>query len=332
LGELREDPVNGRWVIVTTESPKGPSDFEREKELYRKGPCPFCYGNEYMTPPEIEVIRKSGTAANTQGWLVRTVANKFPALRIEGDLVSSSTGVYDILNGVGAHEVIIETPSHEKDLSDLSADEITMVIDMYCRRSMDLSNDHRLKYILIFKNQGYSAGATIEHPHTQLIALPMIPKNVIEELHGASFYFGVNERCVFCDILKQELDEKVRILMENDSFVSFCPYASRFAFEVRIMPKVHSEKFCAVDWKQKRDLAEVMKNTLLRLKAILGIHPYNFLINSTPLDRKSYNYYHWYIEIMPRLSRIAGFEWGSGFYVQTTPPELAARLLKEAKI
>jgi len=327
LGELRRDPVNGRWIIVTTDNPKKPSDFERSQDGFKGGPCPFCYGNEHFTPPEIEVSRYPNTYPNTPGWIVRTIANKFPALQIEGDLNRRAIGIYEMLNGIGAHEVIVETPYHNKDLADLTDDEVTLVIDMYCRRARDLHRDQRFKYILIFKNYGAAAGATIEHPHTQLIALPMIPKNALEELHGASDYFSINERCVFCDILKQEIEEKERILIENDYFVSFCPFVSRFSFEVRIMPRAHENRFCQINDKEKLELAKVLKETLSKLKAALGEHSYNFIIHSSPLDNKNYDYYHWSIEIMPRLSRIAGFEWGTGFYVQPTPPELAAKYL-----
>jgi len=332
LGELRKDPVNGRWVIVTTDNPMKPSDFERIEDDFRGGPCPFCYGNENLTPPEIEVMRNENTKHNDSGWQVRAVANKFPALKIEGTLEQRDNGIYDILNGVGAHEVIIETPYHDKDFTDLTFKEVSKVLDMYCRRFNDLRKDERLKYILIFKNYGTSAGATLQHPHTQLIALPMIPKNVLEELNGANMYFGIHERCVFCDIIKQELKEGVRILSENNSFVSFCPFVSRFSFEVRVMPKKHLNNFSEIDDKQKQELATIMIETLKKLKVAIGKHSYNFIIHSKPLDKKNYDYYHWYIEIMPRLTRVAGFEWGTGFYVLRTPPEQAIKYLKKTKI
>lgn len=332
MGELRRDPVNGRWVIVATDNPKKPSDFEKEENGFKAGPCPFCYGSEHLTPSEIEVIRHENTQPNAPGWIVRTVANKFPALRIEGNLERRGIGIYDKLNGIGAHEVIVETPYHDKDLNDLTDEEASNVIEMYCRRAIDLQKDERFKYILIFKNFGVAGGATLEHPHTQLIALPMVPKNAIEELHGASSYFGFHDRCVFCSILNQELEEKSRILIENDNFVSFCPFVSRFPFEVRIMPKYHESKFCKMENEQKRALAIILKETLARLKGTLGEHSYNFILHSAPLDKKNYDYYHWYVEIMPRLTRIAGFEWGTGFYVQSTPPELAIKYLKESKV
>jgi UDPglucose--hexose-1-phosphate uridylyltransferase len=334
LADLRKDPVSGRWVVVNTDNPRKPGDFESENIEFKPGPCPFCYGNEHMTPSEIDAIRFEGTQVNSPGWKVRTVANKFPALQIEGDLDRKGIGIYDMSNGVGAHEVIIETPYHDKTITDLSDEEVTHVIDMYCRRSIDLQKDKRLKYVLIFKNQGVIAGATLEHSHTQLIALPMIPKNVLEELNGASSYFEYRERCIFCDIIRQEIQEKERVLIESKNFISFCPFVSRFPFEVQIIPKEHASHFCQLEWAQKQDLAKILKETLLRLKAALSNHSYNFIIHTAPFDKTNgeYEYYHWFIEIMPRLTRVAGFEWGTGFYSLPTPPELAIKYLRQVKI
>lgn len=332
MAELRKDSVAGRWVIVNTDEPKKPSDFIKEESSFKTGPCPFCYGNESMTPPEIEVFRHKGTSSNTPGWQVRTVANKFPALQIEGNLSRSGSGIYDMSNGIGAHEVIIETPYHDKDITDLTDKEVNMVLDMYCHRAVDLQKDKRFRYILIFKNHGVSAGTSLEHPHTQLIALPMIPKNVLEELHGSRTYFEYRERCIFCDIIRQEQEEKERILLEGEFFISFCPFVSRFPFEVHIIPKEHKSHFYEMREDEKIELAKILKETLYRLKITLANHSYNFIIHTSPLDKENHDYYHWHIEIMPRLTRVAGFEWGTGFYVVPTPPEIAIKYLKEAKV
>ncbi|MDD5005766.1 MAG: galactose-1-phosphate uridylyltransferase [Candidatus Omnitrophica bacterium] len=332
MAELRKDPVGGRWVIINVDTPKIPSDFAKEEHIPRSGPCPFCYGNEFMTPPEIDAVRHEETHPNTPGWLVRTVANKFPALQIEGDLERRGIGIYDMSNGIGAHEVVIETPYHNKDITDLTDEEVAMSINMYCRRSIDLQKDSRFRYILIFKNRGAIAGASLEHSHTQLIALPMIPKNVLEELSGASTYFEYRERCIFCDIIRQELQEKERILIENKYFVSFCPFVSRFPFEVHIIPKEHASHFCEMNERQRLELAKILRETLLRLKIALDDHSYNFIVHTAPCDKEDHEYYHWHIEIMPRLTGIAGFEWGTGFYAVVTPPEVAIKYLREAKV
>lgn len=330
MADLRKDPASNRWVIVNTDNPKVPGDFEKEEHVFKSGPCPFCYGNEFMTPPEIDAYRLEGTQANAPGWIIRTVANKFPALQIEGELDKRGIGIYDMSNGIGAHEVIIETPYHDKDITDLTDQEVTAVIDMYCRRSLDLQKDKRFKYILLFKNHGATAGASLNHSHTQLIALPMIPKNVLEELHSSKGYFKHRERCIFCDILRQELQERERILIENKLFVSYCPFVSRFPFEIHIIQKEHKCCFCHMQNNEKAELAKILKETLQRLKVVLSEPAYNFIIHTAPFDSENYEYYHWHIEIMPRISRVAGFEWGTGFYLLPTPPELAAKYLKES--
>jgi UDPglucose--hexose-1-phosphate uridylyltransferase len=202
---------------------------------------------------------------------------------------------------------------------------------MYCRRALTLIEDKRFKYILIFKNHGPSAGASLEHEHSQLIALPMVPKNVLDELHGSHHYYNFRGRCVFCDIIFQENQEKERIILENEDFISFCPYISRFPFEIWVMPKKHSPYFCHMEEKEKVTLSKILKQTLVRLKKVLSDPAYNFIIHTSPLDEINKESYHWHIEIMPKLTRVAGFEWGTGFYIVPTPPEVAAKYLREVK-
>jgi len=332
MSELRRDPIVGRWVIVDTDHPAKPENFEYEQNILHGGTCPFCYGNEAMTPPEIEVIRDPNTAPNTSGWQVRVVANKFPALQVEGNLDKRGLGIYDTTNGIGAHEVLIETPYHNKDIPDLMNYEIENFISMYCRRSMDLVKDKRLKYILIFKNYGAAAGASLEHPHTQIVALPMVPKNAMEEIKGAHLYFEYRERCIFCDMIRQEEHEKERVLLENQYFLSFCPYVSRFPFEIWIIPKKHNGMFCHMASEELPSLAAILKDTIRRVKNIFPNLSYNFIIHSSPVNGDGeIEYYHWHIEFMPKLTRTAGFEWGSGFYLTPITPELSAQYLREQK-
>ncbi len=331
MSELRRDPIGGRWVIVDTDHPNSPQDYEYERHTLRgRESCPFCYGNESMTPLEIDAIRDSGSAANTPGWQVRVVPNKFPALEIEGDLGRKGMGIYDILNGVGAHEVLLETPYHEKDIPELTSQEVENFLSMYARRMQELEKDRRFKYIMVFKNYGLAAGASLEHPHSQIVALPMVPKNVKEEIRGAHNYFEYRERCLFCDIIRQELQDKQRIIVENEHFISFCPYVSRFAFELWITPKNHSACFCRITQAELPALAVVLKETITRLKKLFINVSYNFIIHSSPINGDTdLEGYHWHIEFMPKLTRVAGFEWGSGFYIVSTPPEMAAKLLRE---
>jgi len=333
MAELRRDPIVGRWVIVDTDHPNKPEDFEHEP-LPKKsgGVCPFCYGNEGLTPNEIDSFRNPGTAPNTPGWQVRVVPNKFPALQIEGDLDRRGVGMYDMSNGIGAHEVVIETPYHDKDIPDLLNEEIEKYLTICCRRAIDLVKDKRLKYIMLFKNFGPAAGASLEHPHTQIIALPMVPKNVAEEIKGAEEYFEYRERCIFCDIIKQELQEKNRVVLENKNFISFCPFVSRFPFEIWIIPKKHNSYFCHMSTDDIAALAAILRETIAKIKKVFPTVAYNFILHSAPyVTEAGLEYYHWHIEFMPKLTRVAGFEWGTGFYIASTPPELAAQYLKETK-
>jgi len=331
MPELRKDPIVERWVVVYTEEPFYPKDFQITPFAWKgTNNCPFCYGNEHLTPPEIEAISEVWRAPNTPNWKTRVVPNKFPALRIEGDLDKKAIGVYDFLNGIGAHEVIIDNPDHFKGIPELSDLEVEYILKSYRSRSLDLRKDRRFKYLLIFKNVGFEAGASLEHGHSQLIALPMVPKNVKEELKGAKTYYEFRERCIFCDMISfEEENGHERIIIETDNFISFCPFSSRFSFEVWIAPKEHLADFGQISDSLIKDLAKILKETLTRLKKVLGEHPYNYIIHTSPVNTEVPFYYHWHIEIMPKLTKVAGFEWGSGFYLVFTPPELAAKLLKE---
>lgn len=328
MSELRRDPICGRWVIVDTTHPSEPKEFDYEPHSWKVVNCPFCYGNEAMTPPEIDAFREPGTARNTPGWQVRVVSNKFPALQIEGELDRRGIGLYDMSNGIGAHEVLMETPYH-KDIFELLPQEIESFLSMYCRRALDLEKDTRFKYIMIFKNFGAAAGASLEHPHTQIVALPMVPKNVMEEIKGAQDYFNFRERCIFCDVIRQEADEKERIILENQYYLSFCPFVSRFPFEMWIIPKKHNGSFWHMPPQEIPALAAILKETITMLKKVFPNLSYNYIVHSSPINSDGYlDSYHWHMEFMPKLTRVAGFEWGSGFYVVPTPPELAVKYLK----
>ncbi len=329
MAELRRDPIVARWVIVDNDQPFKPEDYQHEQYLPKGGVCPFCYGNEALTPPEIDSVRQLHTSANTPGWQVRVVPNKFPALHVEGELDRKGMGIYDLSNGIGAHEVLIETPYHHKDIPDLLPEEIENFVMMYCRRMADLERDKRFKYIMLFRNYGFAAGASLEHPHTQLIALPMVPKNVMEELKGAQSYFEYRERCLFCDMIRQEAQEKERVIIENKYFIVFCPFVSRFPFEIWILPKKHHGQFCQMSHEESVSFSLVLKETITKIKKIFVNLSYNFILHSGPINGDSASEsYHWHLEFMPKLTRVAGFEWGTGFYLVPTPPELAASYLK----
>ncbi len=330
MPEFRKDPITGRWVIIATDRARRPSDFSREQVVIRGGRyCPFCPGHEEKTPPEILAYRQSG-GPNQPGWTLRVVPNKFPALRVEGDFDRQGEGVYDRMNGIGAHEVIIEAPDHHATLAELPEKRVEDVFWAFRDRIVDLKKDRRMQYLLLFKNHGESAGASLEHTHSQLIALPVIPRRVQEELEGARRYFEFKDRCIFCDIVRQEVDSPSRVVLETQSFLVICPFASRFPFELWILPRRHQSHFEETDPPTMANLAWVMRVLLRKLDRVLERPAYNFIIHTSPVQEPPKEHYHWHIELTPRLTRIAGFEWGTGFYINPTPPEEAARFLREA--
>ncbi|MFQ6091834.1 MAG: galactose-1-phosphate uridylyltransferase [bacterium] len=339
MPELRHDPIQRRWVIIATERAMRPTDFEVAAEPEKESTCPFCEGNEGMTPPEILAYRDEGSKANGPGWTVRAVSNKFPALRIEGGLDRRGVGLYDAMNGVGAHEVIIETTDHSLTMADLDHDQMVRVLTAYRDRIVDLKRDNRFRYILIFKNHGAVAGASLGHTHTQLIATPVTPRTVAIELDTSKEHYGQKERCLMCDLVKQETSFPDRIVRDDGHYVVLSPFASRFPFECWVIPKVHSCAFELTTDEGLHRLAETMKDVLSRLKQSLNDPPYNFILHTSPNTEakpkradhwQTVEYdYHWHFEIMPRLTRVAGFEWGSGFYINPTPPEEATRYLRQ---
>lgn len=319
-------------MIISTDRAKRPEDFAREHVVPKGGRfCPFCPGNESKTPPEILAYRQTGEP-NSPGWTLRVVPNKFPALRVEGELNRQGDGLYDKMTGIGAHEVLIETPDHMKTLAELEEKRIEDLFWAFRDRANDLKKDIRLRYTLFFKNHGEGAGATLEHTHSQLIALPIIPRFVTEELEGSKRYFDYKERCVYCDIVRQELTSSVRVVLESDYFAAVAPWAPRFPFETWIIPKLHNSHIEAITPPAVANLASVLKAILQKLDKTLECPPYNLVVHTGPLQEQPMQHYHWHMEIMPKLTRVAGFEAGSGFYINPTPPEEAARFLREATL
>jgi UDPglucose--hexose-1-phosphate uridylyltransferase len=333
MNDLRKDPISGRWVIIATERLLRPHDFPKPKITEEvKDHCPMCPGNESMTPPEIWRWK------NPDGsWSVRVIPNKFPVLRIEGELVRRGEGMFDHMSGIGAHEVIVDSPVHTLTPENNTPEQTFRVLSTYKYRLDDLKKDTRLRYGLIFKNVGLEAGASLRHPHSQLIAMPIIPKNVKEELVNCREYYDLKERCLFCDIINDEIEHNKRIIIETEHHIALAPYASRFPFEICILPKKHDACYTCIEEKALKDLASLLHNILKALERTLASPPFNYMLHSRPfrlsgrhpettLDQD----YHWHIEIIPRLTKIAGFEWGTGFYINPTPPEEAAKALREA--
>ncbi len=341
MPELRKDPIIQRWVIIAAERGQRPSDFKAETTIFDVNPkaCPLCPNNEDRTPPEVFAIRLDGSKPDTPGWLVRVVPNKFPALSLDGDLNRKGIGLFDMMNGVGAHEVIIETPEHNLDWDMMPLEQLHRVFQAYQSRLKALSEDSRFRYLLVFRNYGIQAGASLSHPHSQIIALPILPQLPKEKLTSARKYFLDKERCLFCDLIFQEQELQKRVVLESEKIIVLSPFAARFPYELHFFPKFHSHDFSQVGDEVLRDLAFVMKKILAALKRLLGHHAYNLVLHNAPNPiprpgRPDYwgtlpYDYHWHWEFLPRLTRVAGFEWGTGFYINPVAPEAAAEVLRE---
>ncbi|HUD71452.1 MAG TPA: DUF4931 domain-containing protein [Dongiaceae bacterium] len=334
--ELRKDPVLGRWVIIAGERSQRPNPFRRYgTTLPAQEPCPFCPGHESMTPKEVLLYEggSGGGAADGgtggAGWQVRVVPNLFPALRIEGTHDKRGEGLYDIMRGIGAHEVVIETPRHDQDPASFARAQMAEVVRAWRERMIDLLRDTRFQYVMIFKNHGQAAGASLAHAHSQIIALPVTPARIEMELTGTARYFDYRGRCIYCDILTQELADAKRLVAENADFVAFAPFASRFPFEVTILPRRHEPLFQSLTPDLTMTFAEILIDVLRRYKLALNDPPYNVVVHTAPPGHPHPDRYHWQVEVLPKLTEAAGFEWGSGFFINPTPPEEAARALRE---
>ncbi len=335
MSEMRKDIFTGRWVIVAKPHGVRPSDLHFRRFTRDTGFCPFCENNEASTPKEVFAIRSPGSLPDGPGWSVRVVPNLQPRLRIEGDPERRGEGFYDLMNGLGAHEIVAETPRHDHSLHELTVDEIAKVIRAYIARIIDLNGDKRIRYVLVFKNHGQDAGAhTITHSISQLMALPITPRTVKAKLIVARDYYRAKERCAYCDVLQQELKDGRRIVAENEDFVSWVPFASRFPFEMGVLPRFHNNAFSRLNSSQTKNLARILQDVLRRLDQRLGGPPYNLVLHDRPFLRPREGYwetieedFHWHLEILPQVFRVTGFEWASGFFYNPVAPEIAARCL-----
>ena len=317
-------------MIFATERAKRPHDFVKHgsprKAEGSKATCPFCPGNEVLTPPEIFVRPRGGSSP----WSVRVVSNKFAALAPGGSTEHKQVGsIYREMDGVGTHEVIIETPEHGQTLALMTESQILDVLRAYQERYRCLRDEPWTKLILIFRNHGESTGTSLEHPHSQLIATPVVPKDVRRKYEVATTYYDDTGRCLYCDVLKNEMALGERIIMETERFVVFHPFASKSPFETWIGPKNHQPSFGKVSEEDLRELARVLKLTLESLHEALGDPDYNYVIHSAPVEDDHKSYYLWHIQIIPRLTKVAGFELGSGMAINTALPEETAQFMRE---
>jgi len=332
MPELRQNLATKEWVIIATERAKRPEDFkkplkeETEKPAYSPT-CPFCPGNEKMTPPEIlQVNDKDGN------WKIRVAPNKFAALVPEGDLQRKVNGLYRDMNGFGYHYVIIETPQHNTTTALLPIEQIEDILKTYRTLYRQLEQDPRVAMVIVFKNHGESAGTSLEHPHSQLVATPVVPTPVRHRVEEAMRYYDDTGECVHCKMLKEELDEQERVVLESQFFGVYVPYASYAPFLTWIVPKIHRSGFSQISDEELKDLAKVLKTTLQKIYYGLNNPSFNYIIRVAPLDETSSRSLHWYIAIIPRLTKTAGFELGSGMFINVSLPEENAKFLREIEV
>jgi len=329
MPEIRQNPATKEWVIIATERAKRPEDFITAETVKEQVPdfdedCPFCPGHEESTPPEIMSRRLNGN------WSLRVVPNKFPALIPEGEPVREKEfDLFRRMDGLGQHEVIIETPHHNASFGQISDEKALEIVTAYRERYRILSEDKRFKLVKIFRNQGKAAGTSLEHPHSQIVATPVVPLHIRHRLEEATRFYDDHGQCVFCRIIEMEMKEKDRVVMEEDGFLVIEPFAARVPFETWILPREHHATFGETTDSELRGFAKVL-NRILE-KFLRGLHnpAYNLVFRTAPTGDEEEEYYHWHVQIIPRLTTPAGFELGTGVYINITLPEVTAKFLRK---
>jgi UDPglucose--hexose-1-phosphate uridylyltransferase len=330
MPEFRQNPITKEWVIIATERARRPDQFVAKEAppepASHVSTCPFCLGNEHMTPPEVFRLGDGG------GWDVRVVPNKFSAVSVEGELWRRSEGLKRSAAGVGHHEVLIETPDHSMTTPLLPLGHVERIVRAYRERYFAVTTDQRVELVTIFKNHGASAGASLEHAHSQLIATPIISPQVRNRMEEALRYYDEVGRCIFCDVLEEELRDGARIVCQNEHFVSFVPYAALSPFHTWIYPRRHEATFGQIRDEELRGLAAILRDTTARLYYGLRNPDFNYTSRTAPAENRYSRYYHWYISLIARLTKVAGFELGSGMFVNVTVPEEDAAFLRSVKL
>jgi UDPglucose--hexose-1-phosphate uridylyltransferase len=331
MPEFRQNKATKEWVIIAGERAKRPTDFGRADKAREPLPihnkdCPFCTGNEHMTPEPLLRYPEDGD------WQVRVVPNKFAAL--QPDLATTRTWVGEFLaaKGFGIAEVVIESPEHNKTIATMQLKEVSDVLTAYKERQTAISNNENINLVTIFRNHGAKAGTSLEHPHSQIIATPIVPPHVRYPMEQAVAHYDKYGTCVYCDLLREELRQKERIISETDNFVAFCPFASRTPFETRIYPKRHMASFMTIEDEEIEEMAWVLRDTLFKIYGCLDDPDYNYVLRSSPIGDENTRYLHWYMVIIPKVSTAAGFEIGTGIYINTLAPEVAVRYLRKISV
>ncbi len=323
MPELRSDPITGAWVVVLApERSLRPHELSVEEVEPILDTCPLCPGNEAATPRALLSHGEDGD------WSLRVVPNPFPALRVELEAVRTGEGMYDRMGGLGAHEVIIESPRHDARMSELSVAEVAGVLDAWRTRIADLARDVRLRHVVVFRNEGAHSGATLRHPHSQLLATPIVPPVVRAELEGARAWWELKERCVWCDVVREERTDGRRLVYEGGHAVVFEPWAPRVPFETWVVPKRHEPWFHACGPEELHGAADALREALRRLDRALDHPPYNLVLHTAPFRMDEDDVFHWHVEVLPALVTSAGFEWGTGCHINPMPPEEAAAVLR----
>ena len=327
--EFRRDLFSDRWVIVLNNDKDFIPDSDSKLD-YKNLPasdlnCPFCRGNEEKCGFNILELKKNNL------WQVRVIPNNRPYLKVETPLKRNTDDIFSSVNGIGANEVIIETPIHNVDFDFMTVEEIAMVLKAYKERFIDLKKDERMEYILILKNRGYKAGALLEHLHSQLLAFPVIPSLIAEEISEAENYFKIKNKCVYCDVINAEIKLDKRVILKSENFICIAPFASRFPFELMVMPQKHKFNYYEINDDEIDELARILKEVIFKLNKALGNPAYNIVLHSAPLKTLKIDYYHWHFEIIPKLKNVSGFEWGTGLFINPVPAEESAKYLKNIK-
>ena len=329
MAELRQDIVTGQWVVVATERGMRPTDFQKACVVPapdESKDCPFCPGHEIMTPLEVLAIRPDDTEPNTPGWQVRVVPNKFPAFEY-GEEVAPSTPLFPRRPADGSHEVIIHTPRHDLSLATMPPDEVSLVLRVYRHRYRANAENRQVRYVHIIVNHGRESGASLEHSHSQLFGVPLVPPLVQQELAGASWFHTRHSECVFCRIASEEALTARRVVAETSRFIAIAPFASRLPFEVWIIPRAHQESFDLITDDELDDLGLMLHDALGRYHDRFSNPPYNCYIHSAPTDGARYPYYHWHMEMVPKLTTPGSFELGTSMWINIITPEHAADYL-----
>jgi len=329
MPELRLNLITREWVIIATERAKRPDDFRQKRERkylpeHDKN-CPFCPGNENKTPGEIMKVTSDGS------WKIRVTPNKFSALNLEGERKRVNDRLKHLVTGVGRHEVIIESNLHNAPTALMPVNDVADILKIYKNRFLDIYKDPRTEHVIIFKNNGEKAGTSIVHPHSQIVGTPVTPLQIRDRIDEAVRYFDNTGECLMCATVKTEIEEQNRIILDTKHFVAFIPYAALSPFHTWIFPKKHNASFGDISAEEIADLAYNLKTVLTKIYEGLDNPDYNYVIRSESPKESGSEYFHWYMSIVPRVIQSAGFELGSGMYINTSLPEESAEFLRKVK-